>query len=110
MPPSQTDDDAPRYDFDEVARDVFPAGTSARLARALDVHQRMAQRWLSGDMQPTPEAVAFVEDQDAALRNRNPTHDLNRLAEEWSTAGLHNEVIASHLADMFERLLGRKID
>lgn len=110
MPPSQPDDEAPQTEFGDVARDVYPHAPGRRLARMLDVAPRLAQRWVAGEIPPTAEAVAYLDKQQLALRNIDLFGELEKLVEQWSAAGVDNEVIAAHLAQLHERLTDRALE
>lgn len=110
MPPSQPDDEPPHTEFGDVARDVYPHAPGRRLARMLDVAPRLAQRWVAGEIQPTAEAVAYLDKQQRALRGVDIIGELEGLVEKWSAAGVDNEVIAAHLAAMHERLTDRTLE
>lgn len=110
MTPSQTDNESPHFDFGDIARDVYPHAPGRRLARMLDVAPRLAQRWVAGEIQPTAEAVAYLDKQQRALRSIDLIGELEGLIEKWSAAGADNEVIAAHLAQMHERLTDRTLE
>jgi hypothetical protein len=110
MPTTQLDDTPPDWSFRDAAHEIFPAGTSSRLARVLGVQQRLAQRWLSGEMPPTAEAVEYVRRQQQALKGHNPELSICALVDRWHEAGIDGEVQASHLAHIYETLIDRSIE
>lgn len=105
-PPS---DEPPERRFYEVVYEVYPTGPSGRLARSLDVNQRLVQRWLNGEQVPTQRAVDYVKAQQKAVLATRPGAALVQLVEQWSAAGLDNEAIGAHLAEIYEKLLDRQI-
>lgn len=110
FPYSPPDDGPPDWIFGDVVHEIFPIGASSRLSRVLDVNQRLAQRWISGEQHPTQRAIAYVKQQEQALVRVGPTGELENLAERWSAAGMDNETIASHLAAIYARLTARQIE
>lgn len=105
-PPS---DEPPDWHFDDAVYEVYPTGPSGRLARSLEINQRLVQRWLAGEQPPTQRAVDYVKAQQKAVLSARPGAELVRLVEAWSAAGLDNESIGAHLAEIYEKLLDRQI-
>lgn len=109
-PTAPSSDDPLENEFAHRAHAVLPTGASGRLARALEVNQRLAQRWLKGEMPPTSQATEFVETQYSLVDRLLPAAAIERLVEGWIAAGLDREVIASHLAAIYERVTNRQIE
>jgi uncharacterized protein YgbK (DUF1537 family) len=107
MPP--TSDEPPDWNFGDAAHQVYPTGPSGRLARSLDVNQRLVQRWISGEQEPTNRAIEYLKAQQQAVLKTSPAAELERMVESWSAAGMDNEAIGAHLAEIYERLLERQI-
>lgn len=109
-PTAPSSDDPLENEFAQRAHAVLPTGTSGRLARALEVNQRLAQRWLKGEMPPTSRATEFVEAQYSLVERLLPGEAIEQLVEGWLGAGLDREVLASHLAGIYERVTNRQIE
>lgn len=99
----------PDHPFAILARDVLPEQTSGRLARMADVNQRIAQRWLSGDLEAPADIVAMLEHQREILTSFHPGGELMKLLQTAHARGLHNEVTGSLVAGAYETLLQRRI-
>lgn len=102
-------DEPPEWHFGDAAHDVYPVGSSGRLARILDVNQRLVQRWIAGEQEPTNRASDYLRAQEQAVIRAQPAAELERLVERWSAEGMDNEAIGAHFAAMYESLLGRQI-
>lgn len=92
----------------EIIGDLLPENASSRLARMLDVGQRTAQKWIAGP--PVPDDVMdTVSTQLALLAKTAFGARLHALIEECGAAGLHQEVIASHLSEVYGDMTGQSI-
>jgi hypothetical protein len=100
---------APTNPFAALAASVLPEQTSARLARLTGANQRVAQRWITGELEPLPEAVAALEHQRDLLAVESPAGVLDEALERWRAAGLDDEVVGAALSMAYEKLLDRKI-
>lgn len=89
---------------------VYPHAPGRRIARVLDVNQRLAQRWSSGGQEPTERAREYVANQGKIADKIRPQEALERLITTWSEAGLDDEAIGAQLALMHGRLLDRDLE
>ena len=96
--------------FADRVREIFPKGATARLARSVEINQRMAQRWMSGQNEPPPDVIEFVAEQTKALQGADISGQMQRMIEGLQAKGLHGEVIAAQIADAYEQLIGRDIE
>jgi hypothetical protein len=108
-PPRNEAPDAPERFADRV-REIFPKGATARLARSVEINQRMAQRWMSGQNEAPPDVLEFVAEQTKALQGADIAGQMQRMIEGLQAKGLHGEVIAAQIADAYEQLIGRDIE
>lgn len=90
---------------------VFPEGAGGRLARIFDVDTRTGQRWNKGEMPMPAEVWAWLEGQREKVFSITPAAEevLDQLIERMRAAGVHDESIASHLAEAHAKLVGRTI-
>lgn len=95
--------------FAALAREVLPEQTSGRLARMFDVNQRIAQRWMSGDLDVPADVTARLQAQRDMLATFHPGAALTRLISAAYDTGLDAEVTAAFLSAGYEVLLQRKI-
>ena len=105
--------DTPPDDFRQLVAEVFPVGASGRLARALDVSTRIAQRWIAGDVEPPERAWEFLREQWEIVRWVNPMDAVHSLVIAWSNAPgdrAHREVIGSHIALIYREVMGRDLE
>lgn len=98
------------FHWEQDLAHVFPHAPARRLAHALAVNPRLGQKWAAGKEFPSKRAQEFVASQSASLSSVAITAVLERLIQEWSDAGVHEEVIASQLAALHERLTDRTIE
>lgn len=106
----------------QVAEQVMPDSASARLSRIFEVNQRTAQKWLSGQIEPPERVVQWLNATYAALYHdfidedgkHGPTLDDQISAVIANFVGgrhnVHPEVIASHLALHYKRLVHREVE
>lgn len=90
---------------------VFPEGAGGRLARIFGVDTRTGQRWNKGEIPLPAEVWEWLEDQREKNFSVRPMADgvLDQLIERMRAAGIHDESIASYLAEAHAKLLGRTI-
>ena len=99
----------PDNPFAVLAASVLPEQTSGRLSRMAGVNQRIAQRWLSGELPPLPEIVQALKKQRELLAAESPERALDEMIGRWQAAGLDDEVIGAVLSVAYERLLARRV-
>lgn len=93
-----------------LLQSILPHMTSRRVGRLTDKSPRVAQKWFSGDM-PVPEDVQdHIEDQAKILAGSTFAADLKAVVDRATAAGIHTEVIASHLAVEYRRVTGIEIE
>jgi hypothetical protein len=105
--------DKPPEDFRQLVAEVFPVGASGRLARSLDVSTRIAQRWIAGDVEPPERAWEFLQEQWQIVRWVDPVDAVHSLLIAWQNEPgnrAHKEVIGSHIAMIYEHVMGRPIE
>ncbi|MFC3692226.1 MULTISPECIES: hypothetical protein [Methylopilaceae] len=91
---------------------VFPEGAGGRLARVFGVDTRTGQRWNKQEMPMPAEVKAWLEDQQEkifTIVNPYPDAVLRALVQRMRDAGVHDEAIASYLAEAHVEVLGRTI-
>src|SRR5690554_504457 len=93
------------HPFAILARDFLPKQTSGRLARMADVNQRVAQRWLSGDLEAPADIVARLQAQQALLQQFHPGAEMTLLISRAYDAGLDTEVTGAFISAAYEILL-----
>lgn len=98
------------FAWEQYLHHIFPHAPARRLAHALDVNPRLGQKWAAGKEFPSRRAQEFVAQQSSKLTTVAITVVLERLIQEWHDAGVHEEVIASQLAALHERLTDRTIE
>lgn len=99
----------PDHPFAVLARDVLPEQTSGRLARLADVNQRIAQRWLSGDLEPPADVVSRLERQRDLLKDHHPGMQMAQLIVKAQQAGIETEVLGAFISEVYEFVTKRKI-
>ena len=97
------------HPFAALAREVLPEQTSGRLARMFDVNQRIAQRWMSGDLDAPADVVERLEQQRVLLRSDHPGIEMARVILKAQDAGLDTEVLGAFLSEVYEFVTKRKI-
>lgn len=95
----------------ELLQSVLPHMTSRRIARLTGKSQRVVQKWLSGEDAITLGSFGIAMEQRKALKDTDFAARLHALIEECKDggggqAGLHSEVIGSHLAAEYTRVTG----
>ncbi|MHA6692528.1 hypothetical protein [Devosia sp. A449] len=100
----------PPADFRQLVAEVFPVGTSGRLARALEVTPRVAQRWIAGDISPPDRAWEFLREQWEIMDAVNPLGSVYALVSEWEKTNAHPEVIGSYIAQIYFEVMGRHLE
>ncbi len=99
----------PAHPFAVLARDVLPEQTSGRLARMFDVNQRIAQRWISGDLEPPPDVWAKLQRQQELLKDHHPGVAMAQIIVQAQQAGIETEVLGAFLSEVYEFVTKRKI-
>ncbi len=93
-----------------LLQSVLPEMTSRRIGRLTGKSHRVAQKWLSDEM-PVPDDVFHqVEAQAELLKNSSFPADLDAAIAKATAAGLHPEIIASHLAAQYKKVTGIEIE
>ena len=95
--------------FAALAREVLPEQTSGRLARMFDVNQRIAQRWMSGDLDPPADVVDRLERQRDLLKDHHPGVAMAQVIVKAQDAGLDTEVLGAFLSEVYEFVTKRRI-
>jgi hypothetical protein len=89
---------------------VLPEMTSRRIGRLTGKSHRVAQKWLSGEMEIPEDVHDAVEAQAELLKNSTFPADLNAAITKAKAEGLHSEIIASHLAAKYKEVTGLEIE
>lgn len=74
-----------------------------------DVNQRIAQRWMSDDLEPPTDVVAKLEAQQALLKEHHPGVAMAQVIVKAQDAGLDTEVLGAFLSEVYEFVTQRKI-
>ena len=90
---------------------LFPDSASARLSRAHGVAVRNAQKWINGAEVPPDHVLEFVEHQVSVLQGLKPDpyDSLQAMVDSMIAAGLHQEVVAGLLSQLYDNLTGKSI-
>ena len=97
------------HPFALLAKEVLPEQTSGRLARMADVNQRIAQRWLKGELEVPADVIARLETQRGLLQQFHPAAEIALVVAKANGLGLDPEVTGSFIAAGYEILLQRRI-
>jgi hypothetical protein len=104
------------YPLNVMLSQIFGAWSAVRVSRFLEVNPRTIQRWLK-DGGPTLGSIDMPEElrqkiaaQHALVAEHKPMETIEDFVEEMRDAGIHDEVLASHLAVLYRRLTGRDIE
>jgi hypothetical protein len=101
------------YSFPDDLKKLFRDSGSARLARALENSPRNTQKWANGTELPPDHAVEFVAEQTYILNGvkekGDPYLPFRQHAQTLIDAGLHIEVVASMVSQLYEELTGKTV-
>lgn len=97
-------------DFQSATTRLFPGQASGRLARALGVSQRVAQRWLGASREAPGDVTAWVDAQDGLLRGSGLPERIRDAASSALSSGLHPEIVGAHLSALYREVTGREVE
>ncbi len=89
---------------------VLPHLTTRRVGRLTDKSHRVVQKWYSGDMTVPPDVIDDVQHQADLLAKTTLPADLKAVVDKAQRAGIHPEIIGSHLAAEYLRVTGVEIE
>jgi len=88
---------------------LFPDRSTRRASRFLDKSQRAIQRWLEDEAAP-PNIMSAMQGQAQRIEDTGFVAELDGLVARARENGIHDEVIAAHIANHYSALLGREIE
>lgn len=91
------------------AKAVFPNAHTARLSRVFDVQGRTVQKWVNGDLETPQEVYDFLKQQQALLDEDFEFKSLADWVERQRARGVHDEVIAAWVNELYRSLTGETI-
>jgi hypothetical protein len=89
---------------------VLPHLTTRRVGRLTDKSHRVVQKWYSGDMTIPDTVMHGVQDQAHLLEKTAFAADLKMIVDKAQKAGIHPEIIGSHLAAEYLRVTDHEIE
>jgi hypothetical protein len=95
---------------------LFRSWSASRIGRWLDVNPRTVARWFrdTGPGQPPPSVPDDVREriaQQLALVTQTDDYgDMFEIVEDMLERGIHHEIVAAQLADIFMKVTGREIE
>tara|TARA_A100001391_G_scaffold51157_1_gene31217 strand:- start:18791 stop:19126 length:336 start_codon:yes stop_codon:yes gene_type:complete len=97
------------YPAREEAESVFPNAHTARLSRIFDVQPRTVQKWINGDIETPQDVFDFLDAQQKLLDEGFDFKSLRGWVEIQKQRGVHPEVIAAWVNELYRSLTGENI-
>lgn len=97
------------YAIRDEAQAVFPNGHTARLSRIFDVQSRTVQKWVAGDAETPQVVLDFLEKQQKLLDEGFDFKSLQGWVEVQKQRGVHPEVIAAWVNELYRSLTGENV-
>lgn len=89
---------------------VLPHLTTRRIGRLTGKSHRVVQKWATGEMTVPDDVQSAVEQQAVLLSSSSLAADLKAAVDKATAAGIHPEIIGSHLAAEYVRTTGLEIE